>query len=117
MLHELQLHLPEELHTLAAVVQGKHPSIQPRCQDARGILFTILTDEGRRCMYLLLLFGEHCVDALNAALTGNESSAVGEDGDIPDPPHRLLRGPCTRNTPAFVKGIERLYKRHMESEK
>ena len=60
--------------------------------------------------------GEHCVDALNAALIGNESSAVREDGDILDPPHRLLRGPCTRNTPSFVKGIERPQTSHRERE-
>ena len=51
--------------------------------------------------------GDHCDDALDAALTGNESSAVSEDCDIPEPMHRLLRGPCTQNTLAFVKGIER----------
>ena len=56
-------------------------------------------------------------DALTALLNGNESSAFSEDSNKPDPPHRLLRGPCTRNGPAFVEGIQRPQKWQRESKK
>ena len=40
------------------------------------------------------------------------AAELGEDGHIPEPAHLLRRGPCTRNTPAPVIGIQRPHTEH-----